>query len=69
MIILLPISLWGQVDWVCGNNDMIYVSNRASNCSNTSTIYNNYYKHKESYIPINGSNEDFIKTIHVSFHI
>ncbi|MFA5574481.1 MAG: hypothetical protein WC994_05440 [Brumimicrobium sp.] len=58
-----------EEEWGCGTDEAEFVIPKALNCSKSSDIYNELFKHKESYIPINGSNEDFIKTIHVSFHI
>lgn len=42
---------------------------KSLSCGGTSSDFTNHYRNKETYIPSTGSKEDFIKTIHVSFHI
>ncbi len=64
-----PYFLFSQNYWICGNDDALPVVPKALNCNGTSEAYNSIYKHKENYIPRANSKEDFIKTLHVSFHI
>ena len=55
--------LWSQNSWICGNSisNYNYTPLKSLNCMKSSATYNNFYKHKEFYIPRDGSNEDFIK--------
>ncbi|HLW30575.1 MAG TPA: hypothetical protein VKX29_06930, partial [Brumimicrobium sp.] len=69
ILFFIPFISLTQEEWVCGTDEAEFVNPKALNCTKSSDIYNELFKHKESYIPIGGSNEDFIKTLHVSFHI
>lgn len=69
VVFLAPSFLFSQNYWMCGTNDSLPTIPKTSNCSASAVVYNTIYKHKENYIPRANSKEDFIKTLHVSFHI
>lgn len=69
ILFFIPFISFTQEEWVCGTDEAEFVNPKALDCTKSSDIYNELFKHKESYIPRDGSNEDFIKTLHVSFHI
>jgi hypothetical protein len=68
-IIISPI-IYGQSHFDCATiNQSNNITPKSLSCIENSLNFNNQYRHKETYIPSVGSKEDFIKTIHVSFHI
>jgi len=54
--------------WVCGNA-VESGSPRSTDCNEASSSFSNVWRHKETFIPSTGSSLDFIKTVHISFHI
>lgn len=71
ILLMLTLSLdsFAQTNWICGNDESSPIQPKSLTCTQSSTVFNATYKHKETFIPRVNSSEDFIKTLHVSFHI
>jgi hypothetical protein len=70
LVFLIKLAAFSQNSYECGtlpNNSSGGV--KFMSCAESSSDFINHYGKKETYIPLPGSKEDFIKTIHVSFHI
>src|SRR5690554_3847473 len=65
----LSISVYAQQLTNCGNELTGPISSLSSDCSENSYDFLNAYGLKEHYVPIPNSDNDFVKTIHVNFHI